>query len=291
VSDEVDCGTHYDAMVARGLNYRGAFRCVETIWRGERRALGLIKFPDEFGSELRGYEIHPTLLDAGFQIVSATLPPSRGDTYLPSSVKGLTVYGGLPESVWCQVELVGDSTAGADELEAHIAFFSSSGELVAEVEQLGLKQLEAVNGSDSSEARDSLYEVRWLQMPSPEVEGQSVSGRFLILADRGGIGEALSVELGRLDQESRVVFSENRSGIEAIVREAALSERTPLLGVIHLWGLDCGELQGVESLDRANELGPLSILATLRGLIASGNAKTKLWCVTQNGQRPVEGPN
>jgi myxalamid-type polyketide synthase MxaE and MxaD len=290
-SEELSADDHYREMESRQFTFGPAFRAIRRLWRRDVESLSRIELPREAG-DTTPHVMHPVVIDAGFQTIAATMSLDSGQTYLPKSIKRVQVAGPSESHLWCHVRLVQESEARLDTLTADLTYLNDQGEIVLEIEGLILNRLDVANIETT--IADSLLITRWKPAePGAETEASSTllkPGHFLILADRGGTGEALSVELGRLDQESRVVFSENRSGIEAIVREAALSERTPLLGVIHLWGLDCGELQGVESLDRANELGPLSILATLRGLIASGNAKTKLWCVTQNGQRPGEGP-
>src|SRR4029453_7368075 len=148
-------------MQAGQFSYGPAFQAIEKVWRREGEVLGRIELPQTLHAGASTYQIHPVMLDAGFQALAATLPAAEGGTYLPLGVKGLKVHARLENQLWCRAKLRPDSHAGASTLHADIQFFDDQGRVLVEVEGLSLKRLDAASAAARGELRESLYELQW----------------------------------------------------------------------------------------------------------------------------------
>jgi NADP-dependent 3-hydroxy acid dehydrogenase YdfG/acyl carrier protein len=88
-----------------------------------------------------------------------------------------------------------------------------------------------------SDYRDWLYRLEWQTKESDYVGGQMEDGQWLILSDRGGVGESIRA----------LLESQGQRCVCAGVDDQVVLESTaefPLRGVIHLWALDETEDQG-----------------------------------------------
>ncbi len=144
-------------------------------------------------------------------------------------------------------------------------------------------------------ARDALaaewfYDVAWRERPASEAAGRGMRGRWLVLADRGGVGAALA---RRLEAEGSpcvlVPASQDAAGPTALDAEsiaalvaAAVAEGEPLAGVVHLWALDTprGRPLDARSLEQAQRLGCESVLHLVHALTRDA-AGARLWLVTR----------
>src|SRR5262249_17944935 len=85
-----DC---YRRFRRAGLEFGPAFRGIEKLWRGEAESLGFIRAPQAIAADVARHVIHPALLDACFQVLSAALSDggSASTLYLPVHVDRLIV--------------------------------------------------------------------------------------------------------------------------------------------------------------------------------------------------------
>ncbi|KAA1246068.1 SDR family NAD(P)-dependent oxidoreductase [Aquimarina sp. RZ0] len=91
----------YDFFKGIGLFYGTSFQGIEQLWYSDSAVLSRITLPKE-----EGYVLQPGILDSALQsCIGFTLgeePPT--DPPLPFSIKELTIYKNLPETVWCYVK-------------------------------------------------------------------------------------------------------------------------------------------------------------------------------------------
>ncbi|GAA6617367.1 SDR family NAD(P)-dependent oxidoreductase [Scytonema sp. NUACC26] len=122
------------------------------------------------------------------------------------------------------------------------------------------------------------------------------SSGWLILADRGGIGQNLALRLQSKGEVCTLVFPgqeykkllegfridpNNPADFERLL--AAMGTETPLRGVVHLWSLDAVEhlLTGA-NLEMASKQGCGSTLHLVQALVKAGfSTPPSLWLVTQ----------
>jgi acyl transferase domain-containing protein len=146
---------------------------------------------------------------------------------------------------------------------------------------------------------DWTYSVSFEPVADPSGEEQSLPGarRWLILADRHGMGDALAQAL-RAAGEPVKVF--HRAGADAN-EDSAVLEPEDLAAtvsawndgletateVVHLWGLDRQLAEGANSrdLEEALSAGPESVLLCMRQLAQFQAPSARLWIVTQGAQR------
>jgi acyl transferase domain-containing protein/acyl carrier protein len=154
---------------------------------------------------------------------------------------------------------------------------------------------------------DWLYQVSWQPQPRQETElSFSQAGSWLILADRGGVGQALANLLEERGQTCLLVYvgdtyqakesgswslnPSNPTDCERLLQEVVATSKPPLKGVIHLWSLEAAfapELT-VPQLERVQVLGCGSALHLVQALAKHyQQAVPRLWLVTR-GAVPVD---
>lgn len=151
---------------------------------------------------------------------------------------------------------------------------------------------------------DSLYEVQWqpqerLALP-PSVKEP---GKWLIFADRAGVGQALA-ELLRsrgekyvmiypgeayeiLETGHRKINPANPQDCQRLLQETLGNNGLPCRGVVHLWSLDAAIDDQItpSSLEKAQLLGCGSVLHLIQELVKQTNSiLTRLWLVTSGTQ-------
>ncbi len=134
-------------------------------------------------------------------------------------------------------------------------------------------------GAVDEPSAEGFFTVAWRPSPIP-VPGPA-TGRWLLLADRGGVGDALAERLAALGGEARRIVHDP-AGDDALRR--ALDE--DWRGVVHLWSLDApvGGRVSAEDLDAAVfDLGCLPVLSLVRRL-AGREAPPRLWLVSRGAQ-------
>lgn len=127
-------------------------------------------------------------------------------------------------------------------------------------------------------------------------------GRWLVLCDRGGLGESVAealrdrgdevIRVARLDPArpmhrqtpAEVVVGPDGAGDLAELVEIMDTADRPLRGVVHMWGLDEPPLEAGERLQTmARETG----LITVTSALERAGATPRLWIVTR-GALPAE---
>jgi acyl transferase domain-containing protein/acyl carrier protein len=158
---------------------------------------------------------------------------------------------------------------------------------------------------------DWLYEIVWKPKPresKPAAHRRVGPGTWLILADHGGVGEALAALLEEHSQRSLLVRTSdhyhqvddrtwqvdpaNPSDYDRFWAENRLASALPLQGVVHLWGSEVGPENDwtMESLDKAQSLGCGSLLFLVQRL-ARLPAPPRLWMITRNAIPASDPPS
>lgn len=146
---------------------------------------------------------------------------------------------------------------------------------------------------------DWIYSVTFEPLANPPVEGQSGKGsrRWLILADRQGMGEGLARELqlagdsvkiihrpgGDTDDVAEFIKPEN---LAAVV--SSWNGGTEIATeVVHLWGLDRQLSEDAKACDVKDALtaSPESTLMCMQQLAQFEGSSPRLWIVTRGAQR------
>ncbi len=236
---EHSAAEHYRQCRNQGLNYGASFKAVQHLWHREGEALGKLQIPNS-----NGYHLHPILLDAAFQVISAALPEHlRSNRYLPVGLKKLDLLADSADSseCWAHVTL---QTERAEQITADVQIFDPAGHVITAINQLQLKQ------TQSAAWQDWLYKPEWRLQPQLQLD-LLPDGIWIIFADPQGIGAGLAAKLEASGQVCHLVYpSEVYREQDRIFYlnpsqpadfEQMLIQIGPqgsLRGVIHLWSLD-----------------------------------------------------
>jgi thioester reductase-like protein len=142
--------------------------------------------------------------------------------------------------------------------------------------------LEVMTQKRSLNFQDWLYEIRWLEksrQPSQLKEDTKKTRNWLILADRTGVGEALVQKLRDRHQNCFIVYPDQPNLDFFNVSDS-------IHYIVHLWSLENNSELTIQSLEKSQTLGVVSVLNLLQAVLKS-NHKPKFWLVTQ-GANSVE---
>ncbi|MHB8474544.1 MAG: type I polyketide synthase [Gammaproteobacteria bacterium] len=289
---------HYSSFEQRNFEFGDAFRAVIEAWRGESEAVGKIGTPDILVGDRLNYYFHPAILDACLQVFAVALPPelaSVDDTYLPIAVERFRIHQLPGERLWSHVRIGAASDDDHEVLTADVSIFSEAGALIAEVQGLKAKRLTRIAPCAIRErVRDCLYEMVWeecAQLATSELShtANTAPNRWLLLADNGGVAQALSARLVEHGQKCQLLHAPDPltgdSGLERI--RDALSHHgndAGLRGVIHLWSLNA-ELEETSDDGDFEAIVHGSCGSALHAIQAVAQASCgHLWLVTRAAQ-------
>jgi acyl transferase domain-containing protein/surfactin synthase thioesterase subunit/acyl carrier protein len=281
----------YRALTEWGLGYGPAFQGVRRVWRGEAEAVGQLHLPEPQALEEGGYVLHPALLDAAFQVLLAPLLGREGaGPAVPIHVRGLRFHGPPGTQTWSHARV-----RGGDEgtLEADVRLLDESGRVWVEVEGIRVRRLE--RGALRSQAEGSLLGVEWQRVELPP-RRDVPRGRWLVLADGGGVGARVEVLLREQGASVRCVAPASSSFecFTALLKES-LVDGEPPRGVVYLRGLDIApgeEPLAARGLEATQELGGLGAMHLAQALVHLGARETpRLWLVTRGVQGLGAGPS
>jgi len=229
----------------------------------------------------------------------------RGGAFVGGSIDESRIYE-QPRGnrFWVHAQLRDDPKGRSNVLVGDLRLMEESGNVVAELRGAHLWYLE--DTSRTSAADGWVYSLRFEEAVSPApVEGKPPASQgWVVLADRGGVGEALARALESAGNLVALLF---RGGGEHaatepgdpgnIVSPEGLENRLASLlegkaagfqGLVHLWGLDgrVKEDGDASDVEEALTAGAESALVLFRVMGASSlTSPPRLWLVTSGAQR------
>jgi acyl transferase domain-containing protein/NADPH:quinone reductase-like Zn-dependent oxidoreductase/NAD(P)-dependent dehydrogenase (short-subunit alcohol dehydrogenase family)/aryl carrier-like protein len=156
----------YELMRRKGYNYGPTFCGISKLYVGHREALARVEPPRLLKEQMRGYLLHPALLDACLQ--SAILHPGEhGDellpfTYLPTDLQRVRVYGELRFPAWCFTRVRKLDATG---LSVDISLLDERGNVMAELGPLHGKVVRDTSTELSDRLEQHLYRLSWKAQP------------------------------------------------------------------------------------------------------------------------------
>jgi epothilone polyketide synthase D len=132
-----------------------------------------------------------------------------------------------------------------------------------------------------------LYELAWRERPHPGVSVVGpAAGRWLLLADRGGVGQDLARRLEHQGESCTLLSPAPAGGAdpgyatEVAVRDAINKDAAGWRGIVHLQSLDAGTASpSAQAADAAASVG-----SVIRAMAAGPPAGARLWVVTRGAQ-------
>ncbi|MFY0568811.1 SDR family NAD(P)-dependent oxidoreductase [Archangium lansingense] len=136
----------------------------------------------------------------------------------------------------------------------------------------------------SRQAKGELYGLEWQSAARSASASTPASGTWLLLCDRGGVGEQLATHLEAQGGACVKVNASDATALERVWRER-FSSGTPCAGVVYLGGLDVASVEGPGLREAC--LGVASLLRVLEGVPESQGGR--LWLVTRGAQAAGSG--
>ena len=302
-----------------GFHYGPSFQAVEEIHAGPGRAVGTVRWPDTLDADVAAYHFHPSLIDASFQILlAAATPPSneagQSAPYLPVSIGRLRILAPPQREMHVAAEVV---TANERLIVSDIHMFDAEGHALLEIEGFKAQSLETATSLARDGIDRGLYEIEWKPAPRPEPAGETEepageldapgAGTWLILADRGGVGQELArqasehgavaivvshADVTRLREQDGDITIDSSDPDQYRELVESVTSRGPITRIVHLWNLDSASVDTASAaqLEQDIEHGTLSIMFLMQALPQGGSLLPRIWLVTQRAQPVGEGP-
>ncbi len=299
-TNALDVDAYYAHLDAVKIQFGPAFRGLVTLARTPdgQDAVGRIVASERVAADAGRHTLHPALLDSAFQTLGSTfLGDGQQDIYLPLGVDSIDVFEHLGSELWCVAKARPIASAQPEIRSGDLALYDAEGRRVARLTGIHLKRASNAALHRRGEGKDAvaITTVHW--EPAPIVAPPAVSrhGRWLILADTGGLGEALARRL-RAEGDTVVLAFAGDASVElgggawriAVaqpdgLRAALRSSDEPWRGVVHLWGLD---EPGAEFADtpQARQMPATAGLLHAAQTCAELAAPPRLWLVTRGAQ-------
>jgi myxalamid-type polyketide synthase MxaB len=298
-SEEVGGEDFYRRLREQALEYGPAFRWVECLWRRDGEALGRLRSAAD--GESGSFRLHPGLLDAGFQLLGATLPAEAAESgaFVPTGAEALRLYEKPEGPLFWHASLRAAADAASEVFTGDLQLSDGAGRLVAEVRGLVLRRAprELFLRLARRDVRDLVYELAWQPRERTPAEVDIVAGEWLIFADHGVVGSALAESLRgrggrcRLVQPGTFAVAGDSATVDPLRPEdfLRLVEQTRPAAAVHLWNLDLG---ADEPSDEALALGVGSVLHLVQALVRGGGSNpARLTLVTRGAQAAGPEPH
>ena len=311
-AEKISGEDYYRKLNESGIHYGPFFQSISQLWRNNGDVLGEVHVPDGTEVELRGFQIHPAILDAGLQAFGAAVAAEatengRQGIHLPTRIDQFRVHGRAGRHLWSHTRV---QHREADATTGEVQLFDEGGRLAVEIQGLRFEHL----GEDTPRAAvdnldEYLYEFKWQlkEHAAGNLSTPASRASWLIFADSGGVGAALSALLeargersilvsrgdsyAQTDSEHYRIRPERPEDIRRIFEEALGSNQPGYRGIVHFWSLDVvrPEETTMASLNAAQTMGCGSVLLLVQELARMESSDPpRLWLITQGAQAAGE---
>jgi acyl transferase domain-containing protein/acyl carrier protein len=154
----------YRLFSAAGMQYGPRFQGIERLWIGEDEALGQIELQGAPEDDFDDYEVHPTILDAAFQVLLGAIA-SKGTgqadaaaAYLPVQIDQVRLFHRPGRRVHVHARLV---EHGPSRITGDIRLLDEAGTVRAEVRGFVCRPV----GRGAERWDNYLYEYQWKLQP------------------------------------------------------------------------------------------------------------------------------
>ena len=154
----VDLDAFWSRLAALGLHYGPRFRGLRRAWARPGEVIAEIELAPELASE--SFVLHPTLLDAAFQLASLF---GEDETRLPFSISNVQLRAMAPTRVLARVRELASASVSVE-------LWTPSGDLIATIGALETRPAIAEQLHRATQSRD-LYRVAWEPIELPELVG------------------------------------------------------------------------------------------------------------------------
>ena len=309
-AEELSGEDYFTELAGRGFEYGPAFRGLRRLWRRRGESFGRLDVPGAIAGEVGHYHLHPALLDAGAQLVVATDgEPNR--PFLPAGIETVRVRrragADRRQPEWGHASYRMAMSNGTHGFVGDVRLLDRDGDPVVEARGLRVRYVDEGARSPLSTPDRWLYELQWHRKPQAAQSPAPLHGDWLILADTGGIGEALARRIAGAG--GRPVLVSAGDAFEPLggdplggdplgcdqyrIRPAhagdarQLAERVRPAGIVHLWSLDAAPTATLDAsaLATADHLGTGTVVALLQGFALDAAGQCAFWMATRGAHR------
>lgn len=295
-TQEVSRQEFYERLCMLGIQFGSTFQGIESLWRCDGEALGLIRLPAVLESEASLYGVHPAFLDACFQVLIAALPTGQAgeSIYLPVGLRRCQMHSVPGSQIWSHARLRTNLDSISTLFEGDVRLLDNEGKVLLEATGLRFRRMDlALSANGQRSLADFLYEIEWQESSRVAQEQPSLNagpGTWLVFADRGGVGKALATLLKKRGHKCVLALAEKAGQLHPNPAEeiplylASASKANDLRGIVHLWSLDSSppERTTVELLQKDQQLGCAAVLKVIQEISRQNWKETpRLWLVTR----------
>ncbi len=284
----------YAEIMSSGHHVGASFQWVERLWWKGNEGFCRLKRP-ETSVPMDEYQLYPGLIDSCIQFFCIHGPQlvfggekagdlKRDHIFVPFAIDEFRFYKpiGQSHSLWCHTRMK-RADGMESSLTGDIQLLSDTGEVLAEIRGFTARRLNrrALSSGAQKDREVGLYQLSWqpveLQTPSDVKNPQP--GHWLVLADRGGIGQELSKHLQGRGETCKLVFFDeiNISEPDNFRQMLTTPDNQPLYrGIVYLWGMD-------PHIDSLRGCGGLLYL--IQAIVKTGwPVFPRLWLITRGAQ-------
>ncbi|MEH2361779.1 type I polyketide synthase [Nostoc sp.] len=298
---EISSKDLYTKLSQRQIQLGSSFQWLRSLWKGEQEILGKMQLPDIL-TGVEEYQLHPSLIDACFQLLVAILAIDGTETVVPFKIQQLRFYQRPQTShLWAYARIHGTETSNYNSLKGDIQLLDETGQVIAEIEGFEGKVVtpETLLRQLQSDLHQDCYKVVWQPQPLDDkiaIPPESTSRCWLIFAEQGDKGRGIAQYWVKEGDRCILVFPGSNyeklapnhyqlnptvaADFHRLLSEISLSAESTL-EIVHLWSLDTNS----EKISTALELSCGSGLYLVQAIAQTHSFKRgKLWFVTQGGQ-------
>lgn len=269
--------------------------------------IGQVELPEVVSAEAASYYVHPSLLDAFFQVfVFSGLGGGIDNIYTTVEVDSCRFFARPGQRVWAYAHVRSESHVPGELFIGDVWVYDEQGQVIAIIEGICEKRVSAETMLRSvPEPQDNSYQIVWQPQPLPAV--QPPSGRWLVFADRQGIAEELCRLLQPQGIEPLVVVHDDHANgavpgafvldpsdpaaFRYLLAHCCSDGGPPPQGIVHLWSLDSADATHTswDTLEEARQLGCTSVLHLVQAVVEAGwRELPRLVLVTQEAHRVTD---
>jgi acyl transferase domain-containing protein/acyl carrier protein len=295
---ELNVADAYEALHDSGLQLGPSFRRMRQLSHDEHAAYASVEGLTE--AETDQPLAASLVLDAALQTLTfARGLPRHRDPFLAVGLDRVQIFGSLRGALAVRASLREQSISERG-LVGDVVVKSERGEVVAVLEGFVARRM--AQTSLTQDSMEGLFTVpSWRPQPLPVGPRRALEGRWLVMADTGGVAHGICSFLSAAGADCvRIYAAEQSQQIEPNVFELDVRqprallgvldslgvEDEPVRGIIHLWGLDGARDAQPARLDTV-------LLGATRALQAaawvSDQAPPEVWFVTAGAHAVTDG--
>ncbi len=165
LTTERDGGAISERFAEDGLRYGPAFCGIETAFRRNGEALGLVRMPESIAKASGHYYAHPGMLDSCLQVTIAAVPDDAAlsaGPFLPVHIDRVHVRGPIGMTAWSHVRV---RQAAGRSLVLDLSILDEAGRPLIEVEGFRCQALARQRTAISASADEWLHGEVWRARP------------------------------------------------------------------------------------------------------------------------------